>query len=41
MTVILAIEVLEATEEGAVINTYNFRLGEDYPSLLYFQMIFI
>ncbi|MBQ1785287.1 MAG: hypothetical protein II005_00945 [Turicibacter sp.] len=31
-TVILAIEVLEATEEGAVINTYNFRLGEDYPT---------
>ena len=31
-TVILAIEVLEAAEEGAVINTYNFRLDEDYPT---------
>ena len=31
-TVILAIQVLEAAEEGAVINTYNFRLDEDYPT---------
>lgn len=31
-TVILAIQVSDASEEGAVINTYNFRLDKDYPT---------
>ena len=31
-TVILAIKVSKAREEGALINAYNFRLEEDYPT---------
>ena len=33
-TIILAIEVSKADEEGALINAYNFRLEEDCPTTL-------
>lgn len=40
-TVILALKVSKAIEEGALINVYNFRLEEDYPTTFIAKDIYL